>query len=156
MKQFKLIAMMSLLVLTCVFQTNAFADSSSLNEQRIHVVQDYLLSLQTADADKMSELFESNGTVVSTSHGSIDAVNFFNDFLPQVASAKVTLGGVYQNPAIPKQLVAHFLLNFVMKDGSSGGGAFADYFTFSEESAKLQDVQMFERVDNVSSVFANQ
>ena len=60
-------------------------------DKRVEVVKVYLHDLQMADVHGITSLFVANGRVISTSQGCVNAAAFFNSFLPEIKSAKVTI-----------------------------------------------------------------
>ena len=75
----------------CCFLTLSLAASTamashiegenSLESQREHVVKQYIFDLQQADYQGISDLFDQNGLVISTSQGKVKAKDFFYSFL---------------------------------------------------------------------------
>lgn len=117
-----------------------------ITNERIQIVQKYLQNLQDKNVQGMRQIFESNGTVISTSKGMVNADEFFNSFLPELTFSAVTVSQVYLSLNDKDHLGAKFHFSFKLKNGEQGGGDYVDDFTFTPESKKIKNVHMFENV----------
>jgi hypothetical protein len=120
-------------------------------DKRIDVVKVYLHDLQMADVHGITSLFVANGRVISTSQGCVNAAAFFNSFLPEIKSAKVTINHIYQSIDNKDHYSASFNFSWVMRDGSQSGGHYIDEFIFHKGTNKLVTVSMFENTKIRSS-----
>jgi hypothetical protein len=119
-------------------------DSDSLDAQRQQAISQYVLDLQKADYKDINQLFEKNGTVISTSKGNVNAKDFFYGFLPEIVSAKTELHESFTSNNSHYAVRFHF--TFELKDGEKGDGEYIDEFIFTEHSEKLSAVYMFENL----------
>src|SRR3989344_5091013 len=104
-------------------------------------IQRYLNNLQTGNADDMANLFMPNGYVYSTTKGKMNAITFFNAFLPQIKTAQVTIRNIYkQDGGYGSWYAASFHYTYIMKDGEQGGGDYTDEFRFHIGSDRLDGV----------------
>ena len=99
-----------------------------------------------ADAEGISALFEEGGTVISTSRGNVNANDFFHGFLPEIESASTEFHQSFINNVDNNSYAARFHFKFKLKDGETGEGEYIDEFEFSNNSAKLISVYMFENL----------
>jgi hypothetical protein len=120
--------------------------ASSLQQQRIHAIKQYLNNLQSKDVQGMLTLFTKDGTVVSTSKGKISAQKFFTGFLSELTDATVNLSQLFISIQNNNRLSARFHLTYKLKSGEEGQGEYMDDFTFLDHSSKLSQVYMFENV----------
>lgn len=120
--------------------------SSSLQDERVHVVNSYIEDLEKADYQSIVQLFDKNGFVVSTSRGHVDAKEFFYGFLPEITLAHTTLHKTFAGMDDANKLTSRFHFTFTLKDGEQDGGEYVDEFTFKENSALLTSVYMFENL----------
>ena len=120
--------------------------SSNLNVERSQVVRQYIADLEKADYRGISELFNEEGTVVSTSRGNVDAKDFFYSFLPNIVSASTELHQTFISNSDNKRYAARFHFTFKLKDGEIGDGEYIDEFLFNNNSTKLVSVYMFENL----------
>ncbi|MBA2650286.1 MAG: hypothetical protein H0U75_11990 [Legionella sp.] len=121
-------------------------DNSALNIDREQVIRNYIVDLERADAEGISALFEEGGTVISTSRGNVNAKEFFNGFLPEIESASTEFHQSFINTVDNNSYAARFNFKFKLKDGETGDGEYIDEFKFSNNSAKLTSVYMFENL----------
>lgn len=119
---------------------------SDLNVEREQVIRNYILDLERADSDSISALFEDGGTVISTSRGNVNAKDFFHGFLPEIESASTEFHQSFINNVDNNIYAARFYFKFKLKDGEVGEGEYVDEFKFSNNSAKLVSVYMFENL----------
>jgi hypothetical protein len=129
-----------------MLSTSAMANQSnaidSLHEDREQVIKQYVKDLQNADYKDISQLFDSNGIVVSTSRGKMNAKEFFYSFLPGVTSANTELHQSFASGDDVNRYASRFHFKFTMKEGEVGEGE----FVFVEGSSKLSAVYMFENL----------
>lgn len=142
----KLFVSLCLLMSLAVSSVYALDLDSTLGSKRTETIQRYVADLGSANASDIVQLFTSNAVLYTDSQGEVSARAFFNSFLPKLAKSNTVLGSVYQSPSLKDQYLAHFQLIYVMKDGTSGGGAFADRFVFQKGTDKLRRVDMYERL----------
>ncbi len=117
-----------------------------LNQEREQVVSQYIANLQNADYKAMMQLFTKDSFVISTSHGKVDAKEFYYSFLPNITSATTELHQLSSSESDANRLTARFHFTFKMKDGSQENGEYIDEFTFANDSQKLAAVYMFENL----------
>lgn len=120
---------------------NAFASS-----EKVNVIKEYLHDLQTANASAITGLFVPGGEVISTSQGQVNASEFFNSFLPEIANAEVSIHKIYKGFNTNERYSASFHFSWIMKDGSRSGGNYVDEFTFEKGTNKLRKVYMYENL----------
>lgn len=121
-------------------------DEDTLNKSREKIVKQYIMDLQKADYKDITQLFEKDGIVISTSRGKVDAKEFFYTFLPNISSAHTELRQYFVGVTDSDRTVARFHFNFKLKDGEEGHGEYVDEFIFSKNSTKLTAVYMFENL----------
>ena len=119
---------------------------SNLLEAREQIINQYILDLQNADYKDITQLFEKNGIVISTSRGKVDAKEFFYSFLPNILHAETKIHQFFINQSDNNHLSARFHFSFTLKDGEEGNGEYIDEFIFADHSAKLSAVYMFENL----------
>lgn len=137
---------LGLLALASVATADQGSTSKDLAKAREQVVRQYIVDLQKADYKDITQLFEKNGIVISTSRGMVDAKEFFYSFLPNIASAHTELHQYFNNPGASNRISARFHFTFKLKDGEEGEGEYVDEFVFSSHSVKLAAVYMFENL----------
>lgn len=120
--------------------------SSSLQITREQVVRQYIADLKKADYQDIGQLFDSNGRVISTSQGNVDAAEFFHAFLSEIEWASTELHQCFVSSTDPDRFGARFNFSFRLKNGESNNGEYVDEFVFSKGSAKLSTVYMFENL----------
>ncbi len=120
--------------------------SSELNVEREQVIRQYITALERADYQGISALFGKEGTVVSTSRGSVNAKDFFYVFLPNIESATTEFHHAFISNVDNNRYAARFHFSFKLKDGETGDGEYIDEFLFSNNSTKLVSVYMFENL----------
>ena len=119
----------------------------AFHSSRTARIQNYMAALRNHDAKQMLSQFVPGGTVVSTSQGNVDAASFFNSFFPEIQSAEVTINNIYIDRNSNSKASATFHFNWVLKDGSTGGGDYSDEFFFDDYSgSKLGKVIMYENL----------
>lgn len=123
-----------------------------LKEAREKIVKQYILDLQKADYKDITQLFEKNGMVISTSQGKVDAKEFFYSFLPSISSASTELHQYYVGETDQNRTTARFHFSFELKDGEKGEGEYMDEFIFSKNSTKLIAVYMFENLKMTNEI----
>lgn len=135
-------------ILLASVSTNLHAKpvSAELQAAREHVVHQYIEDLGRADYNDLSNLFVEGGTVVSTSRGTVGAVEFFSSFLSQVQNANTQYHQGFVSSQDNNRYAARFYFAFSMQDGEQGAGEYVDEFVFKENSAKLMQVYMFENL----------
>jgi hypothetical protein len=131
------------------------AESISLQAQRERVVNRYIMDLKNADYRDIAQLFEKTGMVVSTSRGEVNAKDFFYAFLPSIVSAKTELHQSFLSSIDRNHYAARFHFSFKLKDGEQGDGEYIDEFIFTDKSAKLSAVYMFENLKFPTSNYPN-
>jgi hypothetical protein len=140
----------SVLVSILLANTVAIASESnidtSLQDARRKIVKQYILDLQKADYQDITQLFDKNGIVISTSKGKINAKEFFYAFLPEIISANTQEHQTFVSSDDNNHLGARFHFKFKLKDGETGEGEYTDEFVFMDNSAKLEAVYMFENL----------
>ena len=129
-----------------ILSTTAMAENNTLQQERNAVVKRYLDDLQKADYRDISQLFEKNGIVMSTSRGKFNAKDFFYLILPNFVSAKTELNQTFDGSSDSNRLAARFHLKYELKDGEKSEGEYMDEFVFSDHSVKLKAVYMFENL----------
>lgn len=129
-----------------ILQSEFAMANTDLNTERMNVVKQYVMDLQNANYQDISQLFEKDGYVISTSRGQMNAKDFFYAFLPFVSSANTEIHQTFISDANSNVLGARFHFTFNMKDGEKGEGEYMDEFTFSNDSTKLTSVYMFENL----------
>ncbi len=128
---------------------SAMADQKAdalLRQQREQVIVRYVLDLQQANYQDISQLFVKDGIVVSTSRGEVKAQPFFYSFLSNVTLAKTELHQVFSSYLENHRYAARFHFSFKLKDGETGNGEYMDEFVFKDASIKLATVYMFENL----------
>lgn len=135
-------------MVSLVLMMNSYASETPTNLQqtRESVTKRYIQDLQKADYKDISELFEKNGFVVSTSRGKVDAKTFFYSFLPNIIWAKTEVHQDYHNVKDVNRYSTRFNFTFKLKDGEAGNGEYVDEFVFANNSDKLTAVYMFENL----------
>ena len=148
MRQIKKIAYFSLMLigLSNYAIGGEIYPSSDLNVERDQVVRQYILDLERADYQAISALFEEGGTVVSTSKGNLNAKDFFYSFLPNIQSATTEFHQAFISNVDNNRYAARFHFSFKQKDSETDDGEYLDEFIFSNNSAKLTSVYMFENL----------
>jgi hypothetical protein len=131
-----------LLAMTTCYAKNAH----DLETARQQVTRQYILDLQKADYKDISQLFEKEGNVISTSRGKVNAKDFFYSFLPNINSATTNLHQTFLNETDKNRLAVRFHFSFKLKDGEEGKGEYVDEFVFTNNSVKLSAVYMFENL----------
>ena len=130
----------------CISSVSVHAHSNfNLQQQRVQTIKQYMSDLQLHDADHISSLFTSNGTVVSTSQGYKNAREFFHSFLPMIQSANAVDNGIFKG-LDNDSYTANFSFSWKMIDGDKSGGHYSDTFIFAAGSAKLDNVVMYENL----------
>ncbi len=135
---------MKKIVLFALLALSAQAQADTLAQDRLAVISAYINDLQNADNKHIIGLFQKGAIVISTSRGSIDAKEFFDSFLPQLASAYTLTKQTFVTTISGDEYAARFYFSYQMKDGSSGKGEYIDEFNFTPGSSKLESVYMFE------------
>lgn len=133
-----------LLTGSAVAMTNP--DDKELSIQRNKVINQYITDLKNADYKDITQLFVKNGFVVSTSRGHINAKDFFYSFLPNIETADTELHQSFVSDRDSNRRAVRFHFNFKLKDGEIGNGEYVDEFIFSDYSAKIVAVYMFENL----------
>jgi hypothetical protein len=137
--------MMSFTLFTC-FHAPQLLAGNSLEKDHLQAVQAYLKNLNDKDAKAIINLFESNGSVISTSKGKVKAAQFFNHFLPELSQSEVKIKQIYQSISDSNRMGAKFHFAYTMKNGERGEGEYMDDFLFRNNSDKLVQVEMFENL----------
>jgi len=134
--------------------TAAYAAPNDLKIEREQVIKQYVMDLQSADAQDISALFEDKGIVISTSKGKVNATDFFYSFFPAIESAHTELHQLFINNTDDGRYAARFHFNFKLKDNEEGDGEYVDEFVFANNSSKLIAVYMFENLkfDNLAPI----
>ncbi|MGL5742022.1 MAG: hypothetical protein ACRCXC_05475 [Legionella sp.] len=101
---------------------------SSFKMAREETVKEYILDLPKEDYQGISELFEENGQVISTSKGKVNAKEFFYSFLPEIESANTEFHQFFINNTDTNRYAARFHFNFKLRDGEQGDGEYVDEF----------------------------
>src|SRR5579872_6631657 len=140
----RLILLSTLLCLSYSFP--AYSHANNINEARLKTIHQYLNNLQNADYKDMKNIFSQNAIVVSTSRGKLDAIEFFNAFLPEVTAGNTQLHQTFISYDDKDRLAARFHLNLQLKDDEKVNGEFVDEFIFDKDSEKLTAVYMFENL----------
>ena len=121
-------------------------DEVILKESRQKTVEQYIIDLQKADYKHITQLFDKNGIVISTSRGTVDAKEFFYSFLPNISSANTELHQYFIGDTDLDRTAARFHFAFKLKNGEEGDGEYVDEFIFAKHSTKLAAVYMFENL----------
>ena len=127
--------------LTAVASNNP---APTLNEARTEIVNRYVADLGSANLEDIISLFDVNGTVVSTSKGSMNAKEFFYAFLPEIKEATTLINQIFMGVTDTNRMTARFHFTFKLKDGETGEGEYIDEFVFKNNSIQLSEVIMFE------------
>ena len=135
-----------LLTLSNTAMASQSNEKTSLQQDREQVIKQYIRDLQQADYKDISQLFDSNGTVVSTSRGQINAKEFFYSFLPEITSASTEQHQSFISSDDSNHYASRFHFKFKLKDGETGEGEYTDEFVFVSDSIKLSAVYMFENL----------
>jgi len=136
----------SILIIILLF-TAATASANALSSnEKVGVIREYLHDLQTANASAITGLFVPGGEVISTSQGRVNASGFFNSFLPEIASAEVSIHKIYNGFGTNEGYSASFHFSWIMNDGSQSGGNYVDEFIFEKGTNKLVAVYMYENL----------
>ncbi|MFA6302744.1 MAG: hypothetical protein WC627_06380 [Legionella sp.] len=138
-----------ILLAVSLITTSNFAlaqDASELQAQREQVMHQYILDLGRADYADITKLFNEGGTVISTSRGTVNAQEFFYGFLSEVETAKTDVHQTFVSLEDKDHYGARFRFTFTLKDGEVGDGEYVDEFIFAKDSAKLNQVYMFENL----------
>jgi hypothetical protein len=122
------------------------APNHHLQTEREQVIRQYILDLERADVADISNLFEEDGYVKSTSRGTANAREFFKAFLPLIDTASTEYHQGFINSIDENRFAARFHYEYTLKDGEVGKGEYVDEFVFSNNSAKLKSVFMFENL----------
>jgi hypothetical protein len=138
--------LISTFIITLSALSQSLIASPSLDQDREAVIKQYIGDLQRADYKDISQLFNSNGTVISTSKGKVNAKDFFYSFLPNITSAKTELHQSFVSQADENRYASRFHFQFTLNDGEAGEGEYVDEFVFMDHSAKLSAVYMFENL----------
>lgn len=138
--------MLTLLALTNSAIATANNVSDTLQTERKKVINQSIMDLKNADYKDIATLFENNGIVVSTSRGTVNAKDFFYSFLPSIETANSELHQSFLNDSDSNRYAARFHFEFKLKDGEMGNGEYVDEFVFTNNSAKLSAVYMFENL----------
>lgn len=120
--------------------------TDSLQSEREKVINQYIGDLKRADYHDISQLFEKNGIVISTSRGHVNAKDFFSSFLPNIETANTELHQSFLSSMDSNRYAARFHFDFKLKDGETGDGEYVDEFIFTDNSALLSAVYMFENL----------
>lgn len=131
------------LILAAVLSHTQAAPSPTRGQR--HTVLTYLSNLRTANADKMSDIFIPNATVVSTSAGLTDALSFFHSFLPTIQNPTLTVESISQNSN--GGYSARFQFHWT-ENGKQQGSLYLDQFIFQKGSSLLKQVVMKDLNDN--------
>lgn len=142
----KLRYLMSIYLLLTLWIPLGYAQSISLKEQRERIIHEYIEGLGKADYFSIVGLFVNNGTVISTSQGSVNARDFFYNFLPSIANSATQFHQMFTEISDVNRMEARFHYNYELKDGEKGGGEYVDEFVFMENSPQLVQVYMFENL----------
>ena len=138
------LAMLVVGLMTSFTVAAAANQKSDLNEARSEIVTRYVADLGSANSQDIISLFEENGTVVSTSRGKMNAKEFFNAFLPQIANATTVINQTFYGVTDANHMSVRFHFSFKLKDGEAGEGEYIDEFVFKNNSVQLSEVIMFE------------
>lgn len=138
-------------LIPALFLLSSFAlaeakEPSTLEIKRQTVIQEYFHDLQKADPQAMSQLFEENAYVISTSKGKLNAKDFFYAFLPTVVQFNTEQHQAFLKGEDPDHSLVRFHLNFVLNNGDRHEGEYVDEFIFTKNSDKLAAVYMFENL----------
>lgn len=145
----KILAKYIFILSTFVFTISSSAEqlnkrSYSIEKQRLETINQYLNALKNKDIKTMNSLFSSNGVVISTSKGKIEASQFFSGFLTELKSASIKPFNIYKDINDDDHYAAKFYFSWTEKMGETAGGNYMDDFTFAKNSNKLLQVYMFE------------
>lgn len=139
-------AILASLVVLSIHYTQAHADNLPLGEKRQAVVAKYIDNLAKADLEGMQAIFSSEATIVSTSAGEKNALEFFAGFFPLINTAHTHLNQRFISVTDTNRYGARFHLDYQLHDGESGNGEYVDEFVFYDNSAQLKAVYMFENL----------
>lgn len=126
--------------------TQANADNLSLEAKRQAVVASYVNNLAHADLDGMQAIFSGEATVVSTSAGEKNALEFFAGFFPLINQAHTELHHRFTSVTDKNRYGARFHLDYQLYDGEIGDGEYVDEFVFYDNSDQLKTIYMFENL----------
>jgi hypothetical protein len=136
----------SMLLINTAAIASEMHSSTSLQDERKQIVKQYILDLQKADYQDITQLFDKNGIVISTSKGKINAKEFFYAFLPEILTASTEEHQAFFSSDNSNHLGARFHFKFKLKEGEAGEGEYTDEFVFMDNSTKLEAVYMFENL----------
>ncbi|OGT45131.1 MAG: hypothetical protein A3E83_07590 [Gammaproteobacteria bacterium RIFCSPHIGHO2_12_FULL_41_20] len=131
-------------LMTSLSAAAAINQVPNLNEARAEIVTRYITDLGSANTQDIISLFDKNGTVVSTSRGSMNAKEFFNAFLPEIVDAATVINQTFLGVTDADRMTARFHFSFKLKNGETGEGEYLDEFVFNNNSILLSEVIMFE------------
>ena len=105
------------------------------------VIKLYFQGLQSGSYDQVIKLFSQDGIVHSPLYGEIRADQFYRELFAVSSSSKITLKNIFLSSNNSDTAAAHFLYDWVLKNGARAPFECVDVFTFSADD-KIVDLKI--------------
>jgi len=114
----------------------------------------YIDAVESADYNKIIELFSEEAIVHSPLYGDLSAKSFFKDLLSDTQRSKITMLNIFTSIDKPNVYSAHFNYEWTLKDNSEVNFNCVDIFIFDEIS-KIKEMTIIYDTYKIRGSFEN-
>ena len=117
-----------------------------------NIIQQYFKGLELGDATLLILLFSENGIVHSPLYGDMHAKNFYNDLFADTTQSSISLLNIFDNSEKSNVFAAHFIYEWMLKDGNKTKFECVDIFQFDTQS-KISELTIIYDTYQVRRIF---
>lgn len=112
--------------------TRKSEENSIKNKKRVDIINTYFKGLEEGSFEKIISLFHKDAIVYSPLYGEVSANIFYKELFGDTNNSKILLKNVFFSATNPNNAAAHFIYEWIMKDGQKVTFECIDVFEFSE------------------------
>ena len=112
-----------------------------MDTNKEETIKAYFQGLQAGSYEQVIRLFDKDAIVHSPLYGEIRADKFYRELFAATSSSTITLKNIFLSSNDPHSAAAHFLYDWVLKDGQKAPFECIDVFEFSNDN-KIVDLKI--------------
>lgn len=135
-------------IILILSNTNAWA-----NESLNNTINAYFASLEAGSCDQTLQLFTQDAVVNSPLYGTMKAQEFYQKLFSATNRSKITLQEIFFSNTSSNNATAHFLCDWILKDGTPAPFECVDIFEFEPTSNKIRSLKIIYDTYHIRGAF---
>ncbi len=116
------------------------------------IIKEYFKGLEAGSYNQVIQLFDEHAVIHSPLYGIVDAQSFYQELFKDTNRSRITLLNVFVSTTAPCA-AAHFLYDWVLKDGTPTDFECVDVFEFNPKTNKITSLKIIYDTFKVRPVF---